>query len=152
MSITQFKTSTFAQLSPEEIFHMMKLRVDVFVVEQKCYYPEIDEWDNHAEVHHLQLLNNNQLAGYARLIPPCDEKQGACSIGRVIIHKDYRGQDLGHQLMQQAITESQRLWPQTTIKISAQHHLQKFYKRLGFELCSAAYLEDGIPHIDMRYS
>lgn len=144
----QFKLSNFNSLSPLEIFHIFKLRVDVFVVEQKCYYPEIDDWDIHNDTLHLMLLDDINLVGYARLLPPA-ENNNDCAIGRVIIAEKYRGKDYGEQLMKQAIVETSKRWPTSNIKISAQCHLQKFYGRLGFRAISEAYLEDGIPHIDM---
>lgn len=148
----KFIIKTFDQMTHDEIFQCFKLRVDVFVVEQKCYYPEIDELDNHPETLHLLLMKDNKLTGYARLLAPTSNNSTTCAIGRVIIAEGHRGYDLGQKLMQQAIAESQRAWPNLDIQISAQHHLQGFYQRLGFEITSGAYLEDGIPHIDMIYT
>lgn len=152
MPTIESKLSTFEGLSRQEIFQIFKLRVDVFVVEQKCYYPEIDDWDVHPDTQHLLFLDGKSLAGYARLLPPTPDNSGTCAIGRVIVANAYRGHDLGQRLMQQAIGESLRFWPNSTIKISAQLHLQKFYGQVGFKISSEAYLEDGIPHIDMTYN
>lgn len=138
---------SFAKLenmSPLEIYNMYKLRVDVFVVEQNCAYPEIDELDKHCI--HLQIKDGNQLAAYCRII---NEGETA-RIGRVIVHPTYRNQQLGRQLMSVAIEEIGLVEQYKWLELSAQSHLQKFYSSFGFESTSEEYLEDGIPHIDMK--
>ncbi|NOH70616.1 GNAT family N-acetyltransferase [Vibrio pectenicida] len=142
---------TFEQLTTKQLYQVLKLRVDVFVVEQACPYPELDEKDCYSHVHHLLGSINGELIAYARLLP-----QNVCyqsvSIGRVATAKTHRGAGLGHSLIKKAITESHRLWPNEDIEIGAQAHLESYYNQHGFERTSNTYLEDGIPHIDMKLS
>lgn len=139
MSLTRLE-----DMSPLEIYNMYKLRVDVFVVEQNCAYPEIDELDTSCL--HLQIKDGEQLAAYCRII---NEGETA-RIGRVIVHPDFRNQQLGRQLMNVALEEIERLEHYKWIELSAQSHLQNFYGSFGFEAISEEYLEDNIPHIDMK--
>ncbi len=141
-----WNTKTFEQLNTSELFEILKLRQSVFVVEQECPYPDIDDTDPQAM--HFCGWNNGDLLAYARLIKPGVSYEQA-SIGRVVIAPNARGLRLGETLMQQALGETNRLYPGETIKIGAQERLEKFYNDLGFERSSAMYLEDGIPHIHM---
>ena len=136
----------YAELTTDELYQILKLRVDVFVVEQTCPYPEIDGKD--PACWHLFKRIDGQIAAYARLLPPGLSYPEA-SIGRVIVHEDFRGQGLGEQLMGLAIEHSGNLWPGHFIQIGAQAHLQPFYGLNGFEPVSEIYLEDDIPHVDM---
>ncbi|MGN6450509.1 MAG: GNAT family N-acetyltransferase [Brucella intermedia] len=134
-------------LIPRALDAMLKLRVDVFVVEQKCSYPEIDGRD--FEAFHLRILDGEELAASLRVLPP--EQDGKpVKIGRVVVAPDYRGYKLGQRLMKEAIEFAQARFPGTAIELGGQSHLQKFYGSFGFEAISDEYLEDGIPHVDMR--
>lgn len=134
-------------LTPRALYAMLKLRVDVFVVEQKCPYPEIDGKDFVA--FHLRILDGEELAASLRVLPP--EHDGKpVKIGRVVVAPDYRGYKLGQRLMKEAIEFAQARFPDTAIELGGQSHLQKFYGSFGFEAISDEYLEDGIPHVDMR--
>src|SRR5690606_2963334 len=134
-------------LTPRALYAMLKLRVDVFVVEQKCPYPEIDGRD--FEAFHLRILDGEELAASLRVLPP--EQDGKpVKIGRVVVAPDYRGYKLGQRLMTEAIEFAQARFPVTAIELGGQSHLQKFYGSFGFEAISDEYLEDGIPHVDMR--
>lgn len=133
-------------MCPRAIYSLLKLRVDVFVVEQKCPYPEIDGKDISA--FHLRILDCDKLAAALRVLPP--QPGEPVKIGRVVVAPDYRGNDLGRRLMQEAIEFAQSRFPATALELSGQSHLQKFYGSLGFVAISDEYLEDGIPHIDMR--
>ncbi|GAA5662789.1 GNAT family N-acetyltransferase [Brucella intermedia] len=134
-------------LTPRALYAMLKLRVDVFVVEQKCPYPEIDGKD--FEAFHLRIVDGEELAASLRVLPP--EQDGKpVKIGRVVVAPDYRGYKLGHRLMKEAIEFAQARFPGTAIELGGQSHLQKFYGSFGFEAISDEYLEDGIPHVDMR--
>ncbi|EHS53227.1 GCN5-related N-acetyltransferase [Rhizobium sp. PDO1-076] len=129
-----------------ELHDLLKMRVDVFVVEQKCPYPEIDGKDKHAL--HLRLMQDNDLLAAARIFAPA-EAAGPAKIGRVVVSPAHRGKRLGDAVMREAITLCEERFPACTIALSAQSHLKAFYASFGFEACSAEYLEDGIPHVDM---
>lgn len=142
---------TFEQLSTTQLYQLLKLRVDVFVVEQTCPYPELDDKDHQRGVHHLLGYRDDQLVACARLLPPGISYPSA-SIGRVATKESERGSGLGHLLLQQALSSCQQLWPEQSIEIGAQEHLAKFYEKHGFVQTSPMYLEDDIPHIDMKLS
>jgi ElaA protein len=133
------------EFSAIELYEMLKLRVDVFVVEQHCPYPELD--GNDIDCLHLRLLAEGELLACARLWRPTPEHHPR--IGRVAVSPHHRGKRLGEALMREAIAEVERLYPGEPIEISAQSHLQRFYGSLEFEVISEEYLEDGIPHVDM---
>lgn len=136
----------FQDLSVFELYSILKARVDIFVVEQSCAYPEIDNYDQQAM--HLFLKNNENLIAYVRILPK-HTKYNEVSIGRVLVLKDYRFQGYATKIMQKAIHYIINEWQEQTIKIQAQHHLKKFYSSLGFKQISDVYLDDNIPHIDM---
>ena len=147
--MTTWKSVPFAQLTNIELYQLLKLRVDVFVVEQACPYPELDDNDILEGVYHLLGYQEQQLVACARLLPqgvtyPC------ASIGRVATKKSARGGGLGHQLLKQALIESDKHWPNQCLEIGAQQHLVAFYQQHGFVQTSEMYLEDDIPHIDMK--
>ncbi|MDF2153187.1 GNAT family N-acetyltransferase [Vibrio sp. CAU 1672] len=142
-------TLPFSQLSTYQLYDMLRLRVDVFVVEQTCPYPELDGKDTLAGVYHLLGYQDDQLVACARLLPP-GTTYANVSIGRVVTRESARGGGLGHQLLEQAIRQCQTFWPKQTIDIGAQQHLTAFYASHGFGVISESYLEDGIPHVDMR--
>jgi ElaA protein len=141
---------TFAALSTEELYRMMQLRQQVFVIEQNCVYLDADGCDRSAL--HLFAVRQGCIVAYCRLLPPGLKYQEA-SIGRVCTALAQRGTGLGRELMQRALTlvsesyaaESARV----DIRISAQLYLQSFYSSLGFTAVSAPYDEDDIPHIEM---
>lgn len=128
-----------------ELYAMLKLRMDVFVVEQKCPYPELD--GNDTDCLHLRLLDGNELLACARLWRPSNDVLPR--IGRVAVSPDHRGKKLGEALMRESIAACEREYPGEPIEISAQSHLQRFYGSLGFAPTSEEYDEDGIPHVDM---
>lgn len=134
---------TFEQLSTPELFEIYKTRVDVFVVEQHCAYPEID--DNDLIALHLFAKNSQKLTAYCRIMP----KENGVAIGRVLVTKEHRGTGLARELMQKALEISQQHWQNQPIYVQAQAHLQRFYHSLGFQPISEIYLEDSIPHVDM---
>lgn len=130
--------------SAVELYALLKLRVDVFVVEQACAYPELDGKD--LDALHLCLRIDGEIAGYARLWRPAD---GPPRIGRVLVSPAHRGKKLGSALMREAIRACEAHFPGAPIALSAQSHLEPFYRSLGFSPTSEEYVEDGIPHIDM---
>lgn len=137
---------TFQELSNEILYQIMRERVDVFVVEQTCPYPELDNYDQ-AAIHYF-LKINNEIAAYVRMLPSGSKYEEA-SIGRVMVMKEYRGHGYAGVLMQKAMDYISEEWGETKIKIQAQFYLKTFYTNLGFKQLSDSYLEDGIPHIDM---
>jgi len=149
MSQKEWQNKAFNELTTNELYDILKLRVDIFVVEQTCYYPELDNHDRHLETRHVYLYQNNNLHAYLRILPKGLTYNNYVSIGRVAIAEKMRGTGLGHQLIEQGIKISEQIYPQQAIKISAQQHLEKFYLQHGFETVSAMYLEDNIPHISM---
>ena len=133
------------EFSAVDLYAMLKLRCDIFVVEQHCPYPELDGKDAHA--FHLRLLDGDNLVACARLWRPANALP---RIGRVAVSLDYRGKRLGERLMHAALAECERLYPGEAIALSAQAHLCGFYESLGFRPVSDQYVEDGIPHVDME--
>jgi len=134
-----------SELTAAQLYAVLALRCEVFVVEQQCAYLDVDGQDLRGETRHLIGWQAGKPAAYARLL-----KRDEVAIGRVIVAPAARGQRLGIILMEQALAACDRHWPQAGVMLSAQAHLQPFYRELGFQPCSAVYDEDGIPHIDMR--
>ncbi|GAA62112.1 ElaA protein [Pseudoalteromonas sp. BSi20652] len=142
----QFKCEQFNALDAHTLFTIMRGRVDVFVVEQECPYPELDDVDIALNTQHLYTLGNGQLQTYAR----CYEKNEQYSaIGRVLVNKSARGKGHAASLVRKAIECCKEQWPERDIYIGAQTYLLEFYRSFGFENFSKEYVEDGIPHQDM---
>ena len=133
-------------LSVDELHALLQLRSAVFVVEQDCVFQDMDGLDPRCR--HLCACDGETLIGTLRLIPPAAERLP--TIGRVAVAQSHRGRGLGRLLMNAAISECERLWPNQAIQLAAQERLQRFYQSLDFARCSERYLEDGIWHIDMR--
>ncbi|MCA0348478.1 MAG: GNAT family N-acetyltransferase [Bacteroidetes bacterium] len=144
---TEWKIKRFQALSLEELYQILKLRSEVFVVEQNCIYLDIDDKDQKA-LHVFGQIDEKMVA-YARLFNRNDYFENA-SIGRVVTHPDFRANKIGHQLMKQAIEAIDNHFGEKQITISAQLYLKKFYESHGFEQTSEMYLEDDIPHIEMK--
>ena len=138
-------------LSKEQLYSILQLRTEVFVVEQKCPYQEVDGRDLEGDTCHLMGWRDDRLVAYLRLLDP-ESQGGDVVIGRVVIAPEARGQGLGHALMSEALKQAEKFWPQVSIYLSAQAHLQAYYGRYGFEVVGEVYLEDDIPHIGMRKS
>ncbi|MGF1684369.1 GNAT family N-acetyltransferase [Photobacterium minamisatsumaniensis] len=145
----QWQCLTFEQLNTHQLYQLLKLRSDVFVVEQNCVYPDIDNHDCHTGTYHLLGYQQGELVAYLRLLPP-GLTYADVSVGRVLTSPSARGNGIGYQLLEQGLIEAEKHWPEHSIEIGAQSHLQHYYQRYGFTACSEEYLEDGIPHIDMR--
>ncbi len=145
----QFKIKRFNELSASELYQLLQLRSEVFVVEQNCVYQDIDGKDEKA----LHLLGeiDNKVVAYSRIFKPKDYFENA-SIGRVAIAEKFRAQKWGHQLMQESISGIENNFGIQSITISAQLYLKKFYESHGFVQIGETYLEDGIPHIEMLKS
>ncbi|KFZ36208.1 hypothetical protein HR45_17625 [Shewanella mangrovi] len=148
----QWQSRRFSELSASTLYQLLRLRVDVFVVEQQCAYPELDGKDCHPDARHLLAYNDaGDLLAYARLLPP-GLSYAEPSIGRVLVNPAFRQHGTGKALMKQAISLCQQYWPHQAIKIGAQEYLSSFYHALGFVAVSDMYLEDDIPHVDMLLS
>lgn len=139
-------TKTFKQLTTDELYAILQLRSEVFVVEQDCVYQDLDYKDQKA-LHVLGLKNKN-LVAYTRIFKPNDYFENA-SIGRVIVKENERKYSYGYEIMDASIKAIKDYYNETKIKISAQVYLNKFYTNLGFNVVGETYLEDGIPHVGM---
>ncbi len=158
MKIINWQVKHFKELSVEELYSIMKLRVNVFINEQACFYSELDDVDKHPDALHLFTYDPHakdtasDIIAYARILPINTRYQGAISIGRVVTDLSMRQQGLGHQLMHQAIHTCQQHFNNITIKISAQTQLENFYQQHSFFRITDNYLEDDIPHLGMQYN
>ncbi len=136
----------FPELTPFELYAILRLRSEVFVVEQNCVFLDADNKDQIA--HHLMGYNGDDLVAYTRLLDK-DTAYKLMSIGRVVTSPNYRGAGIGKELMEESIQLCYQLFGKDYIKIGAQLYLQKFYESLGFKQSSEMYLEDDIEHIEM---
>ncbi|MBP2100233.1 GNAT family N-acetyltransferase [Enterococcus rivorum] len=134
----------FSELSTKEFFEIVKLRIAVFVVEQNCPYQEVDEEDETAI--HTWLEEDNDIVGYTRIL----DHGETVVMGRVIVNPAYRGKKLGKKLVDNTLNVIEETYPGKDIIIGAQAHLIDFYESAGFEVISDIYLEDDIPHIQMK--
>ena len=145
-----WRVQRFDALSVDDLYRILAARVDVFVVEQRCPYPELDGLDSVGL--HVSCLSSEKpdaaLLAYARILP-ADTVFDEVAIGRVLTTEAGRGHGLGRQLMQQALDAVEQAFGQVPVRISAQQYLERFYRSLGFETVSGVYLEDGIPHLEM---
>lgn len=137
---------TFSELSASELYKILKARVDVFVVEQNCPYPDLDGYDERAL--HLWAEENGQVLAYCRIFDR-GIKFPECSIGRVLTTENARGKNIGRQLMKYAVETIENRFRTGEIRISAQDYLLKFYAEFGFEDTGKKYQEDDIPHTEM---
>lgn len=137
---------TYSELTKDELYALLQLRSEVFVVEQDCIYQDIDGKDQKAL--HVLGFKENQLIAYTRVFKPGDYFKQA-SIGRVVVKANERHHQYGNQIMIASIQAVKQYFNEITIKISAQCYLKKFYNSLGFKEVGEEYLEDGIPHIAM---
>jgi ElaA protein len=143
----EWKIKRFQELSTAELYDLLQLRSEVFVVEQNCVYQDIDGKDRKAL--HLIGEYDSKIVAYARLFKAGDYFDEA-SIGRVVVGANCRDKKWGHELMTQAIRAVKAYFDTMKITISAQLYLQKFYESHGFLVTSETYLEDDIPHIQMK--
>ena len=140
------KIKYFNELSLNELHDLLELRSEVFVVEQKCIYQDVDGKDKKAL--HVLGYDDSKLVAYTRIFKPGDyfEEVG---IGRVTVKKNYRKHKYGYAIMKASFEAVESYFKTTSIKLSAQVYLKKFYNNLGFIEVGEAYLEDDIPHIIM---
>ena len=136
----------FNSISKDELYDVLSLRQRVFIIEQDCFYEDLDYSDQDAN--HLLLYEDNKLIAYSRVFPP-GIKFDAASIGRIVTDLDYRGKGYGKIITQESIQFLKNNFPESDISISAQYRLVDFYENLGFEREGKIYLEDDIDHIKM---
>ena len=136
----------FDKLTVDELYALLQLRSEVFVVEQNCVFQDMDNKDKFS--HHLMGWQNNKLVAASRLVPPGISYQEP-SIGRVVTSLEIRNKGIGKMLMEKSIEIAEELFGKQAIKIGAQFYLLEFYSSLGFKPSSAIYLEDGIEHLEM---
>ena len=139
---------SYEELTKNELYKILQLRIEIFVIEQNCPYQDADGKDK-ACYHLMGCDDDGNIHTYTRLVPEGVSYKGYTAIGRVITSKAVRGKGAGVALMIKSMEEIKRLWPGFSVKLSAQSHLQKFYGKFGFESVGEEYLEDGIPHIAM---
>jgi len=140
------KTKTFQELTIRELYDILQLRSDVFVVEQDCVYLDIDGKDDKAL--HVIGTKENKIVAYTRIFKSGDYFNKA-SIGRVVVLESERTHKYGYDIMNASIKAIEQYYKETTIKLSAQVYLKTFYNNLGFKATGEEYLEDGIPHVLM---
>ena len=146
MNSINFSCRTFKKLSKIELYRILQLRAEVFVVEQNCPYQDLDEFD--FEALHICGYRREELIAYSRILKPGTKYLGS-SIGRIVTKRPIRNSGVGKLLIQKSIEQCIVRWQEHNIFISAQKRLKNFYMNLGFEVISESYLEDGIPHIEM---
>ena len=149
MANIEWHCKPFSELSNDQLYEFIKLRIDIFVVEQTCPYLDPDSKD--PDCWHLEGLLQGQLVACLRIAPP-GAVYPELSIGRVAVAPDNRGQGLGREAMLQSLAYSKALWPSANIRLSGQAYLQEFYHSLGFTTVKGPYLEDDLPHFEMLLS
>lgn len=145
-----WSTKHFSELTAVELYEILQLRSDVFVIEQQCIYRDLDDKDQ--TCYHLlgRIEDTGELAAYSRIVPPAVSYEEP-SIGRVLTALKYRKNNFGRELMQKSIEETQKRYSNQPIRIGAQTYLTKFYTSLGFVQQGKPYDEDGIEHIEMVF-
>lgn len=143
----QWVFKPFDELTSHELYALLQLRSEVFVVEQNCVFLDMDDKDQLC--HHLLGYKGDLLAAYTRIVPKGVSYDDYDSIGRVVSSPRVRGEGRGKELMEESIRRLQGLRGMVPIKIGAQLYLKKFYESLGFQQCGEVYDEDGIDHIPM---
>lgn len=147
--MVDFDIKHFKELSTQTFHDALQLRINVFVVEQNCPYPELDDKDLVA--YHVLGLEDGRLVAVARILPPGISYKEP-SIGRFAVAPTHRKQKLGHLMMEACHASISQLFPKSPIRISAQEYLKDFYGAHGYQHTGKSYLEDGIPHIEMLKS
>ena len=147
--IPSIHISAFQELSLKDWHDIAKLRVDVFVVEQACAYPELDGLDS--DCLHLLAKLGTELVAYLRIIPPMIH-EGTAGIGRVVVDAAYRKQGLGAAIMRKAVDYAEQVFPDITQELHAQVQQESFYASFGFVRVGPDYDWDGIMHVPMRRS
>lgn len=138
----------FKELNNEELYDILRLRCEIFVVEQNCPYQDCDLKDK--EAYHLFIKNHHEIIAYLRIL-----NKGASydeiSIGRVVVHKEYRRKGIAQKMIRDAIEFIEEKLGETSVRLSGQLYAERLYESLGFRRVSEVYLEDNIPHVEMLY-
>lgn len=142
----RWEFKSFSDLNIHELYAILALRSEVFVVEQDCVYQDADGLDQAA--YHLCVWDGAHLAAYLRVLP-ANTRFRDVSIGRIIVQSKYRGRALGKQIIEKALASINERFGTVPVQISAQCYLANFYAGIGFTVIGEAYDEDGIPHINM---
>ena len=137
----------FTEFDTELLYQILQLRAEIFIVEQQSPYLDPDGLDEYA--YHLIYTSQNQLVAYLRIVPKEHHESQKTSIGRVCVHKDFRGRGIGQTIMQQALQFIDDTLQGKEIYIEAQSYLQAFYQSLGFKGVSEEFILDNVPHIEM---
>lgn len=142
----EITTYNYNELSADQLYEILKLRAEVFVVEQNCAYQDLDNKDNKA----LHLIGeiNNKIVAYTRIFKKGDYFINS-SIGRVLVKKEFRKKEYGKIIMKKSIERIKQDPKEEKIELSAQKYLINFYKEFGFKKIGEEYIEDNIPHIKM---
>jgi ElaA protein len=141
-----WRFQTFDELSKEELYQILRLRSEVFVVEQRCCYMDMDNKDQKS--HLLSGYYDGQLVAFSRIVPP-GLSYVYPSIGRIVVSSKGRGKGFGIELLEVSIEKLEQLYGKSEIRIGAQLYLKRFYESFGFRQSGEVYLEDDIPHIEM---
>ncbi len=149
-SFMNWSMKSWSELTTDELYELLALRAEVFVVEQTCPFQDLDGLDRRDGVLHLLGREGEHLAAYARIMALGIGDDSGAAIGRVVTSPMSRGGGLGHRLLAQAVRECEVRWPAHSIWLGAQAHLQGFYGQHGFVAEGEGYLEDDIPHMGMR--
>lgn len=149
MPPTRFESGPLEALAPRALFDLMRLRVDVFVVEQRCPYPELDAADIACGTRHVLGRLDGELVACARTLAP-EAPAAPSRIGRVAVRADRRGRGIAGELMRWTLATLAREHPERAVVLDAQLAVERFYAALGFERISAEFVEDGIAHVRMR--
>lgn len=134
----------FSELTTEELYEILRVRAEVFVVEQNCAYQDLDGVD--LDAYHVFLQENGKIAAYLRVVDK-GKRLDEVSVGRVISLK--RRQGLGSELMKLGLAVAKEKFGARVVKVGAQVYAKPFYESVGFRQISGEYMEDGIPHIYM---
>lgn len=143
------KFISFENLTSHQLYDLLKLRQDVFVIEQECIYEDFDGYDNQAI--HFLIYEGNEIAAYSRIFAPEIKYKNDSSIGRIIVAKQFRGGSLGKVLIKESVDYCLTHFPDNTIRIEAQAELTDYYTKFGFASDSDIYSVDGISHLQMIY-
>mgnify|MGYP000164786528 CR=1 FL=1 len=144
----EWKIKKYEDLTIDELYNILKVRNEVFVVEQNCPYQDCDEKDKRA--YHLFLEDNGEIIAYSRIIEK-GVSYDEVSIGRFLVQKKYRGKGFAREMLSKAIKFIEESLNENAIRISGQVYIKEFYKSFGFKEVSDVYLEDNIPHVEMLY-
>lgn len=144
----EFKIKTFDELSNKELYSILRLRSEIFVVEQNCVYQDMDNKD--LKAFHLMAIDEGQIVAYLRILNKGISYK-EISIGRVVVKKEYRRRKLGLEIINRAIDYIKNIMRENEIRISAQVYAKNLYKKAGFKEVSEEYLEDDIPHVEMLF-